>query len=209
MTRSALLAIVSTVALAALVGCGTSSSSNRGGTSARDTGRPGPATGGAAVHNAVRDGRIILYQPATRTRIVLVNERHARRKTRDGRRYLASGGAGYQVISDASFDAMLETFKNYKARVIEEPWRSGDERYLQAGPNQFERFKGVVVVENDGRRVKHMGLRPQGATDAVGQAKYKVFVDLKSAVVFANNSSPRLERPDSVMQVDRPFGTGN
>lgn len=192
-----------------VIGCG----STDGGSNASNSNRPtrSSSTGGgsgdtqpfldteaAAVYNRIRDARVLLYQPQNGTQLIMVNHGHSKRRTRAGQLELCNNRAevGYMPQSDRQIDALLESMRERNAELIKEPWTARHDRLLKARKGQVARFKGMIMVENDGRRYAYVGWQPQGNADVSGQERYRVFTELKFLV--ASWSNGYVERPGAI-----------
>lgn len=151
-----------------------------------------------AVYNRIRDARIMLYQPQNATVMIMVNNGHSKRRTTNGQLQLCNNRAdvGYMPLSDRQIDALLESMKERNAALVREPWSSRHDRLLRARKGEVERFRGIIVVENDGGREAYVGWRPQGPNDVAGQERYRVFTELK--LLIAGWGSGYVERPGVV-----------
>lgn len=153
-----------------------------------------------AVNNVVRDARVVLYQPQTGAAMILVNARHVGRDTLEGRRALALGlpNQGYKVLSDLQMDALLESLEAAGAASIAEPGSPADYQMIGQRGDQARLFKGLIVVENDGRMVRYVG-RPARGDMALAE-RLQTFVNLKGLVARWEQANSLLELPDNVMQ---------
>ncbi|MEE9394491.1 MAG: hypothetical protein V3W41_18505 [Planctomycetota bacterium] len=200
--KLALLATLGIV-LSLIPGCGSSarnsSSVGNGGTSGNSN-FEGLDPNAEAVFGTIRNARIILYQPITRTTMILVNHDHQLRESLKGRQRLALGikGQGYKVLSDRQIDALLKSMASENAKVIRQPASREDFRYLRTGPGDIPDFKGIILVENNGSLIKYVGIRPNN--DPVKAKKLQIYVNLKTLVARWHQANSQVELPSPVMR---------
>ncbi|NRA95996.1 MAG: hypothetical protein HRU14_07275 [Planctomycetes bacterium] len=148
-----------------------------------------PPTGGArplTLPHAGNDGprqgdfRVILHQANGTQTMIMVNRGHTLRKAPEGRRRLALNipGHGYKLLRENAMGALLKSLEERNFSALATPFKRGDERWFDAQAKE-PRYRGMIFVERDGDRKKVLGFRPAGINDAVGQRRYKAFVDLK------------------------------
>lgn len=176
----------------------TLSSCDSTGNSRRKKAKPDP---GAKLTHKVHNFRAILRQANSDAIFILVNENHELRQTREGRRQLTLGNSSqaYKALTDQNINGLLTNFEQFNASVIEEPWVAGDEKLLTKPLTRDSGIRGVIVVENNGRRYKLMGRRPSGEGDALGRQKYTTFSKLKRVFFYWDTATSRAERADSAV----------
>jgi hypothetical protein len=160
------------------------------------------------MRHTVRDARIVLRQAESNAVFILVNMSHSKRDTPQGRLALSGGdpNVGYKPIADREIDKLLTTMEENGFDTVKQPYTRADERYLSAKPTELPGFKGIIIVENDGRAHKVVGMSPKGNPALI--ETYKTFSNLKAAVAGWYNTQGRSERPsDAANPAATPFGT--
>lgn len=170
-----------TVSLFLSGGCTGAGNANRSaGTPEPSRGSPAPPRPASDDGPPLGDFRVMLYQANGARLMAMVNRGHTMRKTDEGRRRLALNipGQGYKLLRKSAMQALLTSLEERSFAALSTPFKRGDERWFDA-QNEDPRYRGMIFVERDGDRRKVLGFRPAGQNDAVGQRRYKAFVDLK------------------------------
>ncbi len=204
MSRRRSLWLLSFIAVLAGLSCA-SSGSPRTDARSRTTAEGGaaPALPEAVDENepaeslTIRDARVVLVQGGNARSMVLVNAAHSGRKTPSGRRLLAAGATAYKAVSDRIMEALLLSFDAHGLPAVAEPFGPGDERFLSDG--RIPRWKGTILVENNGVRRKVIAWQPQGKSDAAGIARYTTFRDLKVIITDRYNAVSQVEVADTTV----------
>ena len=185
--------LFATVAALALLAACESSSNGRSNRSSRDVSPASarasddpanPAYDAPAVHNPIRNCRVLLYDPRTEATIVLVNKKHAWRRSEKGQLAITNGKRGrtYKVLTDRQMDSLLETFKQRGSGQLKERFQQRHASLLRHKAMKGDAFKGIIIVENNGQRHSYIARRPQGRQDTTGIRKYEIFRDMRAAV---------------------------
>ena len=171
-------------------GCSETTGGSRNSDSGRSSASETPRR--AATPGPNGDVRVIVFQPATRTRdgkdvaglwMILVNENHSWRETEKGRYDIAlqDPNRGYKVMTEDQTESLLKSLDNLGFNEAATPFVQGDEGYLTPAAAS-DRFRGVIYVETAKGRVKLLGQRPAGNTDVAGQRRYEQYVNYKTVV---------------------------
>ncbi len=137
-----------------------------------------------AVHNRVRNCRIISYDPRTQATIILINAAHAWRETEQGQLNITNGNRNqtYKVLTDLQIDSLLETLEQRGSKALRENFDERHAALLGRRAQEGDAFKGIIILENDGRRDSFIARRPSGANDAMGVERYRIYSDLRQAI---------------------------
>ena len=191
--RSTLLGLMALLALAA---CASDGQNSGNASRAAREGTP-ERSGGAAVTTPVgqHDRRVIAYDPRTRLFMVLVNQGHSGRATEAGRRALALSRTevSYKVIEEDAMEALFQSMRNRGAFGAATPVSDEDRRYFGTAADVSANYRGIILIEEDGLPLKILGFRALG--DSAGQARLKLFTDLKYLVTHWFNLRSEIERP--------------
>ncbi len=143
-----------------------------------------PTYDAPAVHNKIKDCRILLYDPRTGATIIVINKKHAWRKTEKGQLAITNGKRNrtYKILTDKQIDSLLVTLTERGSDQIRENFHQRHAALLRHKAQRGDGFKGIIIVENDGHRYSYIARRPGGKNDAQGIAKYKIFRDMRAAI---------------------------
>ena len=139
-----------------------------------------------AVLNKIKNCRVLSYDPRTGATIILVNRGHAWRATEKGQLAITNGqrSTTYNVLSDKQMDSLIETMKKRKMAFLREEFSERHVALLKKRSRSGDSFKGLIIIENDGRRYSYIAKRPRGKQDLMGHQKYAIFRDLREAVFY-------------------------
>ncbi len=170
-----------------------SSTNGRADTSSRQSSRTAsnranPTFDAPAVHNKIRDARVLLYDPRTKATMILVNKKHAWRKNEKGQLAITNGirNRTYKLLTDLQMDSLLETFRSRGSESIREPYNQRHASLLRKGYTKGDAFKGIIIVENNGRRNSYIARSPRG--DVREAKKYQIFSQMRQAVLVFDRS---------------------
>lgn len=189
----------------ALVAC--SSSGGTGGRSTSNSGRNSGDRVSSGFPDAPEsnsqpsrgDRRVIFYQAKNSVAMILVNRGHSGLKSEQGRLNIALGNP-HQSFKALDEDAMESLLKNLGAKGFDagsSEFVRGDERYFDPRADGSDGYRGIFYVEDNGRRSKMLGLRPQGFNDVQGQRRYQDFSDLKTILLIYWDGVSKSEMPSS------------
>ncbi|MCB9832294.1 MAG: hypothetical protein H6807_07445 [Planctomycetes bacterium] len=189
----ALLAVLGLVAVAACSSGNRSGQDGNGRAAVRGDAPPAEdrvASNPPAKHNRIRNCRVISYDPRTQATIVLVNAAHAWRETEQGQLNITNGQRNltYKVLTDLQLDSLLETFSQRGADGLRENWDDRHAALLSRRAGEGDGFKGLIILENDGQRFSYIARKPAGPSDTLGVARYKIYSDMRQAVLLWERS---------------------
>ncbi|MFT7619120.1 MAG: hypothetical protein ACI97A_002769 [Planctomycetota bacterium] len=141
-----------------------------------------PELDSEAVHNQIRDCRVLLYDPRTAATIILVNKKHSWRKDERSQLNITNGvrNRTYKLLTDQQIDALLETFKQRGADGIRAKYTDRHAALLSHRSKKGDSFKGIIIIENNGRRSSYIARTPRGEPSAI--QKYAIFSQMRQAV---------------------------
>ena len=180
------------VTLLALGACESSSNSQRNNKK---------TTNNTSLNHRVVNFRAVMRQANSDATFILVNDEHALRKTRDGRKQLAlnSSQQAYKALTAKNIDGLLTMFNEANASFVKEPWVNGDEKLISQPITAQSSVRGVIMMEHNGQRYKLIGRRPKGPEDVIGREKYMTFSKLKRIFFYWDNATSRAERADTAL----------
>ncbi len=183
--------LVPAFVLLVLAACSTSggTAASRGGNAAANPRWSGEAAlppPEAAAPSPRGDRRIIYFQAREGVTLILVNEGHSGRSSNKGRLSIAMNDprGSYKVFADAEMDALLKSMEDRGLARLQVAFEPGDEDYLSPDRAAPDRYRGILYLEEAGRRTKVLGFRPNGKDDVLGQDRYRVFTELKALVTL-------------------------
>lgn len=147
-----------------------------------------PTIDAEAVHNKIKDCRVLLYDPRTAATIILVNKKHKWRQDERSQLNITNGirNRTYKIMTDRQIDALLETFNQRGASSIQVPYTSRHASLLNHRSAKGDPFKGIIIVENNGRRSSFIARTPRGEQSAV--QKYAIFSQMRQAIFVFERS---------------------
>lgn len=154
--------------------------SSPGSGDAADPGRDDGAPPGPVV-----DRRVAFFEPRTGALMILVNEGHSGRATKEGRINIALGRPRqpYKVLEEGRMRQVLAALEKIGVRRYATSFQRGDERFLDPEAD-IPRYKGLILLQEGDRLQKVVARQPHGPTDTQGHRAYRDFQKLKGVVYW-------------------------